>query len=521
MKKLLFLLLFGFSYLQAGTLNQYSTLTQWSAACFEKLPEYDHSCQREAMAPGADLQKIYQTPLTAKQFQQKMHEFVTVSQKELQKKELWIGSNAPQDSLFDVSLDHPNEFEHAYIQKLVIPAQSTVCFMGDYHGSIHSLLRTIWRLAVAGLLDDNFKLRDDVYLIFLGDFVDRGRYGAEVWYTLMQLKLANWNKVHLVRGNHETCGISERFGFLGWGAKKQLGEVCNKFEDQAEKKKFEHGEVGKQILNLYHFLPFALFLSAGHEFVQCCHAGIALNDAGNDFYDVNSFLQSDKIFTKISNKQEGFQWSDFVQELPVWQAPVGWQSGARGSDFGVTADVCAARAYLKKNNLKAFFRGHQDQFFGCKMLFENARDAKKVLDNGAYPNGPYHWQHIVSGIDRYDSRGFLINNYAPIFTFTSASEGQGVPFDCFGLVNVGDGRYENWRLRVCETSLVRERDGKFVSLDLPTDESLGVRSVQDQFIKVQWAISPLAHLQHQVIFEKILQNCSSFDFVRPTGYNLN
>ncbi|MBY0353142.1 serine/threonine protein phosphatase [Candidatus Babeliales bacterium] len=512
MKKLLFLLVLSFSYLQVSAVDQYSTLTQWSTACFEKLPEYDHSCQREAMAPGANLAKIYQTPLTAKQFKQKMHEFVTASQKELQQQDLWLGGNAPQDSLFDVTLDHSHEFEHAYIQKLVIPAQSNVCFMGDYHGSIHSLLRNIWRLVVAGYLNDNFTLNDDVYLIFLGDFVDRGRYGAEVWYTLMQLKLANWNKVHLVRGNHETCGISERFGFLGWGAKKQLGEVCNKFEDQAEKKRFEHGEVGKKILNLYHFLPFALFLSAGYEFVQCCHAGIALNDAGNDFYDVNSFLRSDKIFTTISSKQEGFQWSDFVQEFSMWQAPAGWQAGARGTQFGVTADVSAAHIYLKKNNLKAFFRGHQDQSFGCKMLFEDARDVLKVLDKGAYPNGPYHWQHVVSGIDRYDSRGFLINNYAPIFTFTSASEGQGLPFDCFGLVHVGDGCYENWRLKVCETSLLPERNGKFVALGQPTNDLLNTRSICDQFLKVQWVTSPFARFQHQAIFENIFKKSCFFDF---------
>ena len=41
------------------------------------------------------------------------------------------------------------------------------------------------------------------YMVFLGDYVDRGFYGTEVLYTIMMLKIANPEKVILLRGNHE------------------------------------------------------------------------------------------------------------------------------------------------------------------------------------------------------------------------------------------------------------------------------------------------------------------------------
>ncbi len=95
------------------------------------------------------------------------------------------------------------------VQKKVIPAGSKVCFMGDIHGSLHSLLRNLKRLQLLDFLGDDFKLKEGNYMVFLGDYVDRGTYGIEVLYLLMCLKLANWDKVILLRGNHELVSINE------------------------------------------------------------------------------------------------------------------------------------------------------------------------------------------------------------------------------------------------------------------------------------------------------------------------
>jgi len=71
--------------------------------------------------------------------------------------------------------------------------------VGDIHGDLESLAEI--------LKDSNFLNRarknEDVILIFLGDYGDRGVYSSEVYYVVLRVKEAFPEKVVLMRGNHE------------------------------------------------------------------------------------------------------------------------------------------------------------------------------------------------------------------------------------------------------------------------------------------------------------------------------
>jgi protein phosphatase len=71
--------------------------------------------------------------------------------------------------------------------------------VGDLHGDIESLI-TI--LKNSDFMQKMTK-RKDAILIFLGDYGDRGAYSAEVYYTVLKLKLAFPEQTVLLRGNHE------------------------------------------------------------------------------------------------------------------------------------------------------------------------------------------------------------------------------------------------------------------------------------------------------------------------------
>jgi len=70
--------------------------------------------------------------------------------------------------------------------------------ISDLHGDVKSLI---------GILEKSGFLRrmsqKDAILIFLGDYGDRGDNSAEVYYTVLKLKLLFPEQVILMRGNHE------------------------------------------------------------------------------------------------------------------------------------------------------------------------------------------------------------------------------------------------------------------------------------------------------------------------------
>jgi len=86
------------------------------------------------------------------------------------------------------------------LERLVTLAPSgEALVIGDLHGDLESLIAI---LKSSGFTQKMTK-RKDATLIFLGDYGDRGAYSAEVYYTVLKLKLAFPEQVVLLRGNHE------------------------------------------------------------------------------------------------------------------------------------------------------------------------------------------------------------------------------------------------------------------------------------------------------------------------------
>lgn len=107
-----------------------------------------------------------------------------------------------------------NEQHFGYIDKfdLDLSKNPRIYMRADLHGDLKSLVENIRSLQQEGLLDENFKCKQGVHLVFLGDYCDRGIYGTQILEMLMWLREENPEFVHLVRGNHEDVESNLAFG---------------------------------------------------------------------------------------------------------------------------------------------------------------------------------------------------------------------------------------------------------------------------------------------------------------------
>lgn len=212
----------------------------------------------------------------------------------------WISSVPTNPSqLYDI--ENTNNFL-PYAQKLVVPPGSRCIFKGDLHGDLHSLVAFIDQLKENGdtSTEDPLKFIKPLYLIFLGDYVDRGVWGLEVIYLLLLLKIKNPDQVFLIRGNHEDPAMAGSLGF------KQEYEAKFREEDS-------DGRVYDKISAFYNSLPVVLYLGAENpekiSFIQCCHGGIEWG------YNPEGLLNSnDKRFEMI---EEFKRYSQCPREIEV------------------------------------------------------------------------------------------------------------------------------------------------------------------------------------------------------------
>jgi len=318
---------------------------------------------------------------------------------------------------------------------------------------------------------EGFKVKDPkTYLVFLGDYTDRGAYGIEVIYTLSRLKLENPNRVIMARGNHEDFKMTATYGFLQEGQSK-YGRAFNPFS----------------IWRMFDFLPVVIYIGVGVDFIQCNHGGMEpgydpkslLNSSGKERFQLLGELKQ-KTFAK-----QHPQWldmsdaairqlvdsklADFKPRSPVLPATVGFM----WNDYAVFADEPgvayhparlsfiygrSATAYLLEEastaraNLRAVFRAHQHS------SVPNAMMNRLVASQGAFR----HWQSRDGQNQALADRTLLrkLVDTSPrrsipkgsVWTFNVAPDsvygaGNDYAFDTIGILQTEES-FQDWRLQV-------------------------------------------------------------------------
>ncbi|KAJ1893389.1 putative serine/threonine protein phosphatase [Kickxella alabastrina] len=128
----------------------------------------------------------------------------------------------------------------------VVPVSAPVTVVGDVHGQYHDVLEIF---AIGG------RCPDTNYL-FLGDYVDRGNHSVETISLLCCLKLRYPQRIHLLRGNHESRNITKTYGFYT--------ECTTKYGGSAV--------VWREFTDLFDYLALAVVIE---DSVFCVHGGLS------------------------------------------------------------------------------------------------------------------------------------------------------------------------------------------------------------------------------------------------------
>ncbi|NPD90217.1 MAG: hypothetical protein HGN29_16010 [Asgard group archaeon] len=147
---------------------------------------------------------------------------------------------------------------------LDLPSDSYL-FVGDIHGDLEALVRTlsIWK--------KNYE-----HIIFIGDIVDYGNQQLECLTLITNLMLEFPEKVHVLRGNHETKTISSFYGFA--------------IETHLRHSK----EIYDISLKMFKEMPIAAVID---DRVFCTHGGIGSKENGEvvQLPEIRNFKKNDDL----------------------------------------------------------------------------------------------------------------------------------------------------------------------------------------------------------------------------------
>ena len=161
----------------------------------------------------------------------------------------------------------------------IVMMSSPVNIVGDIHGQFYDLVNMF--NIIGPVVKTNY--------LFLGDYVNRGKFSIQVFLLLLCLKLKYPENVVLLRGNHESRILTYTYGFY---------DEC--------RKNYGSSNVWKYCTDLFDYLSLAAIINSK---VFCVHGGIAdkcLIDDVSVFFVLFWQIRCEKM-----KKNIGFFFQDF------------------------------------------------------------------------------------------------------------------------------------------------------------------------------------------------------------------
>ncbi|MCW3998650.1 MAG: serine/threonine protein phosphatase [Candidatus Bathyarchaeota archaeon] len=261
-----------------------------------------------------------------------------------------------------------------------ISPRGEVVVIGDLHGDLQCLETIIQK---SGFIE-KAKERKRIYLIFLGDYGDRGFLSPEVYYVVLKLKEMFPSRVVLLRGNHEGPGD------LMPSPHDLPMQLVDRFGSKATAK------IYLQLRNLFGKLYNAAIVEGQLAFI---HAGLPSKAAS-----IEDIEFAGKKHPAESHLEE-MLWSDPMEESN------GVEDSPRGAGRLFGEDV--SDRILKLLDVKILIRGHQFYDEGYHISHHG-----KVLTLFSTNKPPYQNKHAaylqINLAEKHETAEQLVNKIVKI-----------------------------------------------------------------------------------------------------------
>ncbi|EKF27994.1 hypothetical protein MOQ_008270 [Trypanosoma cruzi marinkellei] len=236
------------------------------------------------------------------------------------------------------------------VQRVTIPEDGAAVVIGDLHGQMKDLCEAI---RLTGGLPNPRR-----YVVFNGDFVDRGSNGMGVILYIFALLCAFPAFVFINRGNHEDTRVNAEYGFET--------EVYGKYGMEDAKRLLE------LIVDSYEAMPLMTLLDG---MILVVHGGVPRVPVTLE--RIESLGRMRHIPTPAGDITEDEQivmdilWNDPVEKLHSRQLGLRhrgehWRTSKRGCGVEYLAPI--TEEFLRQNNLRLVVRSHEEVQAGFELI---------------------------------------------------------------------------------------------------------------------------------------------------------
>ncbi|KAB8297889.1 hypothetical protein EYC80_001676 [Monilinia laxa] len=247
----------------------------------------------------------------------------------------------------------------------VVHVLAPITVVGDIHGQFFDLIEIF---KIGGFCPDTNYL-------FLGDYVDRGMFSVETISLLVCLKLRYPHRVHLIRGNHESRGVTQSYGFY---------TECSR--------KYGNANVWHHFTDMFDFLTLSVVIN---DQIFCVHGGLSPS-----IHSIDQIKIIDR-FREIPHEgpMADLVWSDPDPERDEFSL------SPRGAGYTFGAQV--VKKFLEVNKMSHILRAHQLCQEGYQVLYDD-----RLSTVWSAPNYCYRCGNMASVLEVSDTGERFFNVFA-------------------------------------------------------------------------------------------------------------